>query len=183
MDFSTYQKLIEQYKNHQEDSLFARFYDKAVKTGKTDANGLPVFKTVCYCEIRIKDNTTEVFDQPASPDKIARFPVEYARYQLSKKQAEKGLPLEQIAFLTPAEIEACKYRGVFTLEALADLSDVHAAELGLEAECAMAKRFRSVNRELKQTENRAQLEQKYQARIRALEAEITNLKRVKEKHR
>ena len=108
MDFEAYQKLIEQSKYKNEDNIVARFYDRAVKTGITDKTGLPEFKTVCYCEIRIRDNTTEVYDQPADNEKCARFPAEYARYKLSKKQAKTGMPLEQVAFLTAAEIETCK---------------------------------------------------------------------------
>ena len=90
MDFATYQNLINQNKHRQDNSLSVRFYDKSIKTDKFNDNGIPIFKLVCYCEIRIKDNTTEVFDQPASQDKIDRFPVEYARYQLVKQKSLEG---------------------------------------------------------------------------------------------
>ena len=65
-----------------EDGVSARFYDRSQKTDKIDAYGFPVFENVCFCEIRIKDNNSEIFDQPATADKIRRFPQEYARYQL-----------------------------------------------------------------------------------------------------
>ena len=183
MDFATYQNLIEQNKNHRNDSLAARFYDRPVKTDRLDTNGLPVFKNVCYCEIRIRDNTTEVFDQPATDEKIARFPVEYARYQLSRKQVENGTPLEQFAFLTLSEIETCKYRGIFTIEALADLSDVHAKDLGIEEERILAQRFLEGSRKVKQTLDIEKLEAEYKQKIAALEAEINALKNLKSRRK
>ncbi len=179
MDFATYQNLIEQNKNRRNDSLVARFYDRPVKTDQLDANGMPIFKTVCYCEIRIKDNTTEVFDQPATEEKIARFPVEYARYQLSRKQVENGTPLEQFAFLTLSEIEACKYRGIFTIEALADLSDTHAKDLGVIEERLLARRFLEGNRKIKHTLDMEKMEAEYKHKIAVLETEIARLKKTK----
>ena len=149
MDFATYQNLINQNKHKQDNSLSVRFYDKSIKTDKLDGNGIPVFKSVCYCEIRIKDNTTEVFDQPASKEKIDRFPVEYARYQLLKQKAVEGTPLEMFAFLTADEIETCKYRGIFTLEDLAGISSEQADKLRLANEYALAKKFISFAKKLK----------------------------------
>lgn len=179
MDFATYQNLIEQNKHLNDDSILARFYDRAVKTGQFDHNGMPLFKTVCYCEIRIKDNTTEIFDQPASEEKIKRFPVEYARYQLSKKQTEDGTPLEQFAFLSVSEIESCKYRGVYTVEALAGLEDKHAQDLNLMSECELARKFIAANRNVKQSVDLKQQENDYQQEIDALKAEIAELKKTK----
>ncbi len=179
MDFATYQNLIEQNKHRTDDGVLARFYDRVVKTGAFTEKGLPVFKTVCYCEVRIKDNTTEVFDQPADAEKIARFPVEYARYQLSKKQASDGTPLEQFAFLDIAEIEACKYRGIFTVEALADLSLERARDLGLINECRLAREFITNGKEFKRAIDVQERIKAYESKISTLEAELANLKKIK----
>ncbi|MBR4106190.1 MAG: hypothetical protein IKK52_02685 [Alphaproteobacteria bacterium] len=176
MDFDTYQKLIEQNKNHLDEGVSARFYDRAVKTGQLDNNGIPEFKDVCYCEIRIKDNTTEVFDQPATPEKIERFPVEYARYQLSKKQAKAGTPLENFAFLSLSEIESCKYHGIFTLEALASLSEERVRNLNLTKEQKTAQCFLENNRQVKNSEEIAQLKDVYEQKIASLKAELDDLK-------
>lgn len=179
MDFDIYQKLIEQNRNHLDDGVSARFYDRAVKTGEFDSNGIPKFVDVCYCEIRIKDNTTEVFDQPATPDKIERFPVEYARYQLSKKQVKNGTPLENFAFLSLSEIESCKYHGIFTLEALVDLSEDRVRNLNLIKEQKTARCFLENNRQVKKIEDIAQLKNDYEQKIASLNAEIAKLKAVK----
>ena len=172
MDFDTHQKMIEQNKNHIDDGVSARFYDRAIKTGELDSNGIPKFSVVCYCEIRIKDNTTEVFDQPATPDKIERFPVEYARYQLSRKQVKDGTPLEEFAFLSLSEIESCKYRGIFTLEALAELSDEHARSLNLSKEKDIAAHFLENNRRLKNLADIATMQKDYEQQISELKQQI-----------
>ena len=179
MDFATYQNLITQNKHRQDNSLSARFYDKMLKTEKTDDNGIPVVKSVCYCEIRLKDNTTEVFDQPATKDKIDRFPVEYARYQISKEKTKQGTPLEMFAFLTACEIEACKYRGIYTIEALADINKEQASELNLEQEHLSAQKFISFSKNIKNMITFEEEKEKYQKRIRELEDRLKELTKPK----
>ena len=177
MDFEIFQNLINQNKSKKEEGIAARFYDRTVKTGQYNQDGLPVFKTICYCEIKIKDNTTEIFDQPATQDKIERFPLEYARYQMSKKQVQKGTPLEQFAFLTVAEIEACKYRGIFTIEALSEMSNEHTKNLGLLKERELARQFIENNRSAKQKIDIEALRQSYEQKIGELKSEIDTLRK------
>ena len=71
MDFAMFEKFANN--SGSEEGVAARFYDRAVKTGEVGENGLPKFKLVCFCEIRIKDNTSEIYDQPASEEKIRRI--------------------------------------------------------------------------------------------------------------
>ena len=172
MDFATYQNLINQNKHKQDNSLSVRFYDKAIKTDKLSDNGIPVFKSVCYCEIRIKDNTTEVFDQPATKDKIERFPIEYARYQMMKEKTIQGTPLEMFAFLSATEIETCKYRGIFTVEALAELTVEQAQNLQLLNEYKMAQKFVLLSKNINDV---SKLEKKYQNQIAKLEERIMEI--------
>lgn len=175
MDFTAFQSTLQG--NARQDGVAARFYDKAVKTGKLNADGLPIFANRCFVEIRIKDNNCEIFDQPATPEKINRFPVEYARYQMSKKQVENGTPLEQFAFLTAAEIESLKVRGVFTVEALADLPEDKAEQLELTHEREAAQKFAANARDYKNMESQRQKEERYLAEIKALKNELYELKR------
>lgn len=177
MDFATYQNLIDQTKQHCDDGVIAKFYDRLIKTDQTTKDGLPIFKSICYCEIRLRDNTSEIFDQPADSEKINRFPVEYARYQLAQTKTKDGTPLEEFAFLRSSEIEACKYRGVFSVEELADLSDEHAAELGLKEEVIKARQFITQSRKIKQGMDFATQEKKYLKQISELKAELASLKK------
>ncbi len=174
MDFSMFEQMMQNAKT--EEGLCARFYDRSVKTDAVDAHGFPVFKEVCFCEIRIKDNNSEVFDQPASEEKKKRFPVEYARYQLAKKQVEKGTPLEQFAFLTASEIESLKSRGIFTVEALAALAEEKAAALGIARERELAAKFMAQAAGNKALADWQKAEEKYKARIKKLEDEVAALR-------
>ena len=175
MDFLTFEKIA---KNTQpEEGIFARFYDRTVKTGRIDKHGFPVFENVCFCEIRLKDNNSEVFDQPATEEKKKRFPAEYARYLLAKKQAEKGSPLEQFAFLTASEIESLKIRGIFTVEALAELDVQKAEDLGVARERALAVKFTEQAASNTALAGWQEKEEKYKSKIKKLEEQLKSLKK------
>ena len=177
MDFAMFEKIARNSCN--EDGVSARFYDRAVKTGEVGKNGLPRFKTVCFCEIRIKDNTSEVYDQPATEEKIRRFPAEYARYKLGKKQVTNGTPLEQFAFLNRAEVETLKVHGVFTVEALAEMDKKRALQLGLGEEQQLAEKFLQQARNNGAIKQWQQKEEDYLARIKDLEEQLSVLKKEK----
>lgn len=174
MDFATFEKIAAG--TSAEDGVSARFYDRAVKTGALSADGLPQFKMQCFCEIRIKDNNSEVYDQPATEDKIRRFPKEYACYRLAKKEAENGTPLQQFAFLDAAEIESLKLRGIFTVEVLAGLSDERAAELGLTEEKALAVKFVEQARGNLNLAQWQKKENEYLQKIKMLESKIEDMR-------
>jgi len=172
-EFAEFQGAIN---NKGEDGVVARFYDKVVKTDKLTDKGLPVFETKCFVEIRIRDNNCDVYDQPADKEKIMRFPTEYNRYLIEKKQAEKGTPLNQFAFLTVAEIESLKFHGIFTVEALANLDDEKALQLGLENEKKLAKKFLTANAKNVKIADFEKKEKEYKKEIADLKKEIEELK-------
>ena len=173
MDFALFQQIASQVEN--EKNVAARFYDKAVKTSEVSENGLPIFKNVTYVEIRIKDNNTEVFNQPATEEKIKRFPKEYALYKLSKEQAKDGTPLEQFSFLTAAEIATCKARGIFTVEALAELDFAKVNSLGLQNEHVLAQMFLETSGDNLKLKKFAEREKEYKAKIAELEEKVAFL--------
>ncbi len=175
MDYALFQQVIGQ--SESEKNVAARFYDKAVKTNEVAKNGLPIFKNVTYIEIRLKDNSTEVFNQPATDEKIRRFPKEYALYQLSKKQVENGTPLEQFAFLTAAEIATCKSRGVFTVEALAGLDIDKVQSLGLQDEHVLAEMFLEKSNNNKMLDDFAKKEVEYERALEALREQLAVVQR------
>jgi hypothetical protein len=177
MDFAMFEKIANN--SCSEEGVAARFYDRVVKTGEVGENGLPKFKLVCFCEIRIKDNISEVYDQPAGEDKIRRFPAEYARYQLEKKQVVDGTPLEQFAFLNRAEVETLKVHGIFTVEALAAVEDDKAIQLGLAEEKQLAEKFLQQAKDNLSLKRWQKKEEEYLAKIRCLEEEIAALKKGK----
>lgn len=179
IDFAMFRQVADD--RNDERNVAARFYDKAVKTDKTTANGLPVFKNVTYVEIRLKDNNTEVFNQPASPEKIRRFPKEYNLYLSAKKQVEEGTPLNQFAFLTASEIATCGSRGIFTVEALAGLDTDKVNSLGLENEHHLAELFLQAAKSADAVAEFARREADYLQQIEKLKDENNQLKQVIER--
>lgn len=179
MDFALFQQIAANAED--ERNVAARFYDKAVKTDKVAANGMPIFKNVTYVEIRLKDNSTEVFNQPATEEKIKRFPREYALYKMAKEKIKDGTPLEQFAFLTAAEIETCKSRGLFTVEDLAALSKEKVQFLGLENEHNLAQKFVENAQNNKMVAQMAAKEKEYQRQIADLEDKVRNLQQALQK--
>lgn len=162
-DYALFRQIAD---NKNDDrNVSARFYDKAVKTTEVNDNGLPIFKNVTYVEIRLKDNNTEVFNQPANQDKIRRFPREYALYKMAKEQIKEGTPLEQFAFLTAAEVATCKNRGIFTVEALAELSAEKVQSLSLQNEYKLAKIFMQNAKKNNEMADFARKESEYRDKI------------------
>lgn len=159
-----------------EEGVVARFYDRVVKTDKFNEHGLPVFKPVTYVEIRMLNNNVEVFDQPATEEKIFRFPNEYQRYLLSKKQMQEGTPLDRFAFLERADVESLKERGIFTVEALAELKNDVAAKLGFEKQKNLALKFIEVSKDNQKINEYAQKEAEYKEKIAQLKDEIEQLR-------
>ena len=80
--------------------------------------------------------------------------------------------------MSAAQIEALKFRGIFTVEALAQLSDEKALELGVVRERDLAVKF------LKNAQSNAKLdawqkqEEAYLSQIDKLKVEIERLKKV-----
>lgn len=177
MDFSTFQNMIDGHRG--EEGVFARFYDRAVKSSEVNDNGLPIFNNKTFIEIRTKDNS-DVYDQPAREDHQRRFPVEYSRYLLEKKQVTEGTPLNMFAFLTAAQFETCKSRGIFTVEVLAGIEDERAKALNLEQEKALAIKFVEGAKGNKAIADFAKKEKEYKAKIKKLEEEIKALKAAKD---
>lgn len=175
-DFAMFQSMIKNART--EEGVFARFYDRAVRTGKVLENGLPEFVSKTYIEIRVRDNN-DIVDRKAEKEDEMRFPVEYNRYLLEKKQMENGTPLTQFAFLDVVQLEACKYRGVFTVEMLAGLDDDKAQTIGLVEEKDLAKRFLEVSKNNQAIDDFAKKERKYKAEIKKLKEEIEALKGAK----
>lgn len=174
MDFATFQNMID---NEQRNSnTLARFYDKCVRTGNMNKNGMPEFTTTTYIEIRTRDNH-DVYDQPAGEEYQKRFPQEYARYLLEKKQLVDGTPLDQFAFLSQEQLNSCHFRGIFTVETLAGLDKDKAASIGLVEEVEKAKKFLAISKNNAAIDEFAKKEAAYKQEIAKLKEEIENLKK------
>jgi len=173
IEFSNFENAVS--RQRENSGVFARFYDKVVRTGNIKANGLPEFETKLYIEIKIRDER-DVFDQPASANHIERFSAEYNRYLREKKEAEKGTPLSQFAFLSPGQIESCKFRGIFSVEALAEMNDNKAAQLDLMEEKKLANAFLEVSKNNQNIATFIKKEKMYLEKIEILKKELEHLR-------
>lgn len=161
-----------------EKGVFAEFYDKVIKSDEVNDKGLPIFKTRTYIRIRTKDNP-DIYDQPAGAEYKQRFHLEYNRYMMGKKEVQNGTPLNQFAFLSAEQIEACKFCGVFTVEKLVEMQDEQINMLNLGNECEAAKKFLAMNKNNKIIDDFEKKEKEYLAEIASLKEQIKELKAAK----
>jgi hypothetical protein len=137
-DFALFDSFLKEEKS--EEGVYARFFDKWVKTGKIKENGMPEYVSRLYIEIKLKNNPDTV-KRPAEENDMMRFSREYAAYRNKAQKIAQGTPLTQFAFLDAMQIEVCDKRGIYTVEALAALTDEQAQSINIKAEKDMAIKF------------------------------------------
>jgi hypothetical protein len=149
-----------------DNNVFAKFHKKWVRTGNIKENGMPEFVEKLYIQIKIKGSTDEV-DRPVDETDMMRFPREYAFFKNKEEKAKQGTPLNQFAFLTVPELDACENKGIFTVEDLSNLTEEQAKDMNLTVAKALAIKFLAMAKD-----NRV---------IAEFEEEIKNLKAENEK--
>lgn len=155
--------------NNQEENVFARFYDKVIKTDRVKENNMPIFEEKTYIEIRITDDN-DIVDRVADDNDKERFPAQYQHYINSKTIKQDGTPLNQYSFLTAIQLENCRYCNIETIEQLASISDDKAKFFDLFDEKAAAIKF------LENAKSFSEKESKYNEIIEELKAENEKLK-------
>ena len=165
-DFLMFQSFLNSEK--REKGVFATFYNKSVRTGNIKENGLPEFENKVFVKIRVVNSIDEV-DRPADETDIRRFANEYAFFKVKNEKTAKGTPLKQFAFLTPAQIECCECRNIFTIEDLSVLEDEKAECLGLKEQKDLAVEFLEVSKN-----------NKHLSDLKSLKDEILRLKQENE---
>lgn len=166
LDYAMFQNCIDT--RNTETGVFARFYDKLIKTGELKENGMPEFVQKTYVEIRLK-NSYDTADRVADESDFRRFPREYNYYLSKKEKTKDGTPLNMFAFLTAPQIEMCELKDIFTVENLAAITDEQAVSLNLQEEKELAVKF------LEMSKNNAVIK-KYEKENKELKAEIETLK-------
>lgn len=151
-----------------DNNVFAKFHKKWVKTGNIKDNGMPEFKEKLYIEIKIKGNT-DVVDRPVNETDMMRFAREYAFFKNKEEKTKEGTPLNQFAFLTVPELDACDNKGIFTVEDLASITEEQAKDMNLTAQKELAIKFLQMAKD-----NKAIAE--FEKQIKKLKAENEKLK-------
>lgn len=109
-----------------DDKLLIRFYTKPVKDDAlTAAEGRPRFVEQEYIEIMVPGDKDNNVNRPLRDDDKVRFARAYDRWSRTKEQPEDGTPLSMAPFLSPAQVEELRFLKITSIEALANLADVH----------------------------------------------------------
>lgn len=115
-------------------ALAVRFYNRAVENNfESVKQGRPIFQDVLYVEIFTPGSQLNIIDVPARADHRARFPQQYAHYMntIGGDQREMGTPLSQWAHLSAAQVEELRGLKFFTVENLANASDLNITNIGM----------------------------------------------------
>ena len=84
--------------------------------------------------------------------------------------------LQQFAFLSLAEVDSLKSRGIFTVEALSEMDMARAENLGISREKELADKFMQQASGNKGLVAWQEAEDRYKTKIKKLEAEVRNLR-------
>lgn len=160
----------------EKKNVFAKFYNRDVKTGRVTKDGLPEFVKKVYVEIRVV-NSFDIVDRPAEREDFVRFADEYKVFLQAAERVKKGTPLSMFAFLTPAQIECCNVKDIYTVEELSGVSKEKAKELGLESEVELAKRFLGASKNNKEIAEANQKIEELEEQIAGLQAENEELRK------
>lgn len=92
---------------------------------KTATEGRPMFKDEEYVRIMVPGDKDNVVIRPARDLDKQRFAKQYAAFQQGEGEIHEGTPLKAWPMMTRGQVEEMKFFGVYTVEQLADLADVH----------------------------------------------------------
>ncbi len=116
--------------------LMVKFYSKPVQNEfQTNKEGRPIFEDVDFVKIFIPGDTLSTIDAPARADHKARFPLHWAAYQNAHGADSKimGTPVEHWPLITALQAEELKAIKFFTVESVANASDLQLQGLGMKA--------------------------------------------------
>lgn len=97
---------------------------------KTQEAGYPVFKDVEFVKIVVPGEKLSMVFQPATDDYRRRFPEAYRAYKNREHTPTEGMPITEWAAISRSQAYTLKAMNVFTVEALAEVSDNHIDKLG-----------------------------------------------------
>lgn len=121
-----------------DSKTFVEFYLHAeYQEFQSQQSGFPSYKDVVYVLIQnpgSRDNLrrrAKLETDISGPSDKIRFPRQWQAFENQQEQVQEGLPLTEWPFLTKAEALNFKGRGIHTVEALSQLSDMQCQGLGM----------------------------------------------------
>jgi len=120
---------------HNPDAaLLVKFHRLPVQQPfKSNIEGRPIFEDVDYIQIFTPGNQLNIIDTPVRPEHKQRFAQQWAAYEAAHKQdtAVTGTPVSAWPFLTASQAEEFKAVKFFTVEQIANASDMQLQSLGM----------------------------------------------------
>jgi hypothetical protein len=132
-----------------DDQLLVKFENRPVedKAASLEA-GRPIYKEKLYIDIKIPGDKLGGACRPARQNDISRFPRHYAafRARIEGQDAKvDGTPLAEWPMMKRTQVEEMAFFNVHTVEALANLADVHTSKfMGINALKQKAKEWLEV---------------------------------------
>lgn len=174
--------------SNPDDVLSVTFYMRSERNNfESEKQGRPIFYEVPYVIIQAPGNQLSIIDTEARDDHKVRFPRQWAVFQNSQLPPEAqqtGTPLEHWPALSRAQAEEYKGRKFFTVEQIANASDLQIQSLGMNAQSLRqkARAFLAVAKDTALAQAQAaeiqKLRDEAQARDTAHAAEIADLRKL-----
>lgn len=159
-------------------ALSVRFYQKALENKfRTQAEGRPVSDMRDFVVIEIPGNQTLRIDTLANDGHKQRFPIEWARYQNEKSDADvSGTLLKDWPLLNAAQAAELKHYKFYTVEQVAEASDQQINSIGMLIGMAPSA-FRDKAKAFLNTAKDSVIAAAQAEELAALRAQIEELKR------
>lgn len=161
-----------------DDKLFVSFFLHPHKDEeKSLAEGRPIFKDMEYVRIMVPGDKDSIIIRPARDMDKGRFQKQYTAFTAGEAEVHEGTPLKAWPMVTRSQVEELKFFGVFTVEHLADLADVHVQKfMGMGALKVKAQAFIQAARETAPLEQLNTAIDQKDAEISALNQAVEELK-------
>lgn len=115
-------------------ALVVNFYIKPVQNPfKSSKEGRPIFEDTIYIRIDVPGVKDMQVDRPARSDDQKRFPRQWAFFEQQTKgdAREIGTPLSEWQVLTRSQAEELRAMKFFTVESIANASDLNINAIGM----------------------------------------------------
>jgi hypothetical protein len=117
-----------------DDILHVNFYMRSLQDNyRSEKEGRPIFHDVPYVTIQIPGNQLSIIDTEVREEHKVRFPRQWQQFQNKQAVTTTGTPVEEWPAITRSRAEELKGIKFFTVEQIADCSDLQAQALGMEA--------------------------------------------------
>jgi len=115
-------------------ALVVEFYTRPVQNNfESSKKGHPIFEDITYIKINVPGLKDMAWDMPARSDHKARFPQQWQHY-VNRTQGdarEIGTPVSEWPQLTRSQAEEFRALKFYTIEAIANASDLNINSLGM----------------------------------------------------